>query len=32
MRNTWIAFPQYWNKDAGPLPAPRKTLEATLQP
>ena len=32
MRNAWIAFPQYWNKDAGPLPAPRKTLEATLQP
>jgi geranylgeranyl reductase family protein len=32
LRNAWIAFPQYWNKDAGPLPAPRKTLEATLQP
>lgn len=34
MRTAWIAFPQYWNKDAGPAPAPqtRKTLEAIQAP
>ena len=30
MRKAWIAFPQYWKKDAGPAPAPHSetTLEA----
>lgn len=34
MRKAWIAFPQYWTKDAGAVPAPRthKTLEASQAP
>lgn len=34
IRKAWIAFPQYWIKDAGLAPAPQtiKTLEATKAP